>query len=117
METAEYGQGEHDRPTELKNEDYTCSVVVVKSRQLQLVIVGEFELGEAIVDNEHTADVGVEHKEAKVTVVIPADAIVDPRTVMIHFQDTAVAYATVVRSLGLTELAFVALLYLRLIHY
>lgn len=50
-----------------------------------------------------------ENKQEKVTLVIQSDAIIDPRTVMIHQKDARVTRRTVMRSHRLDVIALRAL--------
>ena len=60
-------------------------------------------------DHECCAAHEVETEEEEVALVVQADAVVDPGTVVVHHEDTLVADAAMMRTHGLNVVALVAL--------
>ncbi len=75
-----------------------------------MVNIPPFEHAPPQVPPEHDHKPGAEPKEEekadKVAVVFIAHTIVDPRAMVIHFEDTRVAERAVVRAHGLDDLAW-----------
>lgn len=57
--------------------------------------------------DEYAVDESISQEEHEELVVEETDAVVDPRTVVVHLEDAAGAYAAVVRAVGLDQYASV----------
>lgn len=66
------------------------------------------EVRQARCHDEETIHESVAEEEHEKLVVVEANAVVDPRTVVVHFEDTTGANAAVVGAVGLHEHAPVA---------
>lgn len=98
-----YAYGEHDGDEEEKQD--------VKSIRLDVLQVGP-EFDEVLQRRGRyvqAVERGVAEKENEVFVVAVADAVVHPRTVVVHLEHAGLTNAAVVRAIGLDALALVAI--------
>ena len=93
-------QGKHARQ-DVTRHDEVCDAVV-KGLRVHQSLQHDRVAGR---DYQQRADHGGKYHAEKVLVIVEADAVGDPRTVMVHLQDARVTLRTVVGTVGLRLVA------------